>query len=108
MYLPRAQISQLYTSLLHTTHPLSPPVLILTALTVDSLCSTRILTSLLKRDYVPHKVQPVSGYFDLQKAGRELVLPLARQRGGEGGLVVCLGVGGLVDLEEVLGLDGQY
>ena len=107
MYIPRSQISQLYTALLRTTHPLSQPVLILTALTVDSLCATRVLTSLLKRDYIPHKVQPVSGYGDLQRAGQELVLPLTRQCGGEGGVVVCLGVGGLVDLEEVLGLDGQ-
>lgn len=107
MYLPRSQISQLYTDLLRTTHPLSPPVLILTALTVDSLCATRILTALLKRDYIPHKVQPVSGYGDLQRAGQDLVLPSTRQRGGEGGVVVCLGVGGLVDLEEVFGLHGQ-
>ena len=107
MYLPRSQIAQFYTALLRTTHPLSPPVLILTALTVDSLCATRILTALLKRDYIPHKVQPVSGYSDLQRAGQELVLPLTKQRGGEGGVVVCLGVGGLVDLEEVLGLDGN-
>lgn len=108
MYLPRSQIAQLYTALVKTTHPLSPPVLILTALTVDSLCATRILTALLKRDYIPHKVQPVSGYSDLQKAGQELVLPLTKQRGGDGGVVVCLGVGGLVDLEEVLGLDGAH
>lgn len=107
MYLPRSQIAQLYTALLRANHQLSPPVLILTALTVDSLCATRILTALLKRDYIHHKVQPVSGYSDLQKAGQELVLPLTKQRGGEGGVVVCLGVGGLVDLEEVLGLDGN-
>ena len=107
MYLPRDQIAHLYTSLIRTTHPLSAPVLILTALTVDSLCATRILTALLKRDYIPHKVQPVSGYGDLARAGQELVLPLTRQRGGDGAVVVCLGVGGLVDLEEVLGLDGQ-
>ncbi|WPH00059.1 cell division control protein 45 like protein [Acrodontium crateriforme] len=107
MYLPRQQISQLYSHLVKSTHPLSPPVLILTSLTVDALCSTRMLTALLKRDYIPHKVQPVSGYADLQNAGRDLVLPLTRQRGGEGGVVVCLGVGGLVDLEEVLGLDAS-
>ncbi|KAK3721968.1 DNA replication initiation factor cdc45 [Vermiconidia calcicola] len=107
MYLPRQQIAQLYTELIKTTHPLSPPVLILTALTVDSLCATRILTALLKRDYIPHKVQPVNGYSDLQRAGEELVLPQTWQRGGEGGVVVCLGVGGLVDLEEVLGLDAS-
>jgi cell division control protein 45 len=107
MYLPRSQIAQLYTALLRTTHSHSTPVLILTALTVDSLCATHILTALFKRDYITHKVQPVSGYSDLQKAGKELVLPLTKQRGGEGGLVICLGVGGLVDLEEVLGLDGN-
>nr|POF07697.1 cell division control protein 45 like [Quercus suber] len=107
MYLPRSQISLLYTNLLKSTHPLSPPCLILTALTVDALCATRILTALLKRDYIPHKVQPVSGYADLAKAGQDLVLPLTRHHGGDGGVVVCLGAGGLVDLEEVLGLDGE-
>ena len=107
MYLPRSQIAQLYTALLRTTHSHSSPVLILTALTVDSLCATHILTALFKRDYITHKVQPVSGYSDLQKAGQELVLPLTKHRGGEGGLVICLGVGGLVDLEQVLGLDGS-
>ena len=106
MFLPRVQLAQLYEHLIKNTQPLSPPVLILTSLSVDALCATRILTALLKRDYIPHKVQPVAGYSDLQNAGQELVLPLTRQRGGDGGVVVCLGAGGLVDLEEVLGLDG--
>lgn len=106
MYLLRSQIAQLYEQLQRNLHPLSPPVLILTALNVDALCATRIFTSLLKRDYIPHKVQPVAGYAELQKAGAELVLPLTRQQGGEGGVVICLGVGGLVDLDEILGLDG--
>lgn len=107
MYLPRAQISQLYTELLRTTHPLSPPVLILTGLSVDSLCATRILTSLLKRDYIPHKVQPVSGYADLRRVGQELVLPLTRQHGGDGGVVVCLGAGGTADLINIFGLEEE-
>ena len=34
-----------------------------------------------------------------------MVQPMRRQQGGEGGLVICLGVGGLVDLSNVLGLD---
>ena len=106
MYLPRNLLSHLYTQLVRNTHPLSPPVLILVSLDPDAICACRILTALLKRDYIPHKVQPVAGYSDLSNAGRELVLPLARQRGGDGGVVICLGVGGLVDLEEVLGLDG--
>ena len=107
MYLPRNLLSHLYNHLLRTTHPLSPPVLILVSLEPDALCACRILTALLKRDYIPHKVQPVAGYSELSKAGQDLVRPLTRQQGGDGGVVVCLGVGGLVDLEETLGLDQQ-
>ena len=100
MYLPRELISHLYTSLLQNHHPLSPPVLILAALSPDALCATRILTSLLKRDYIPHKIQPVAGYADLDKIGNDLISPLKTSRGGSGGVVVCLGVGAMTDVEE--------
>ncbi|OQO10135.1 hypothetical protein B0A48_04492 [Cryoendolithus antarcticus] len=106
MYLPRGQLSQLYAHLVKTTHALSPPLIILTSLGVDALCATRILTSLLRRDYIQYHIEPVAGYSELQRAGQKFALPLTRQRGGEGGVVVCIGAGGLVDLEEVLGLDG--
>ena len=104
MYLPRQLISHLYLQLLRSHHPLSPPVLILVALEPDALCACRILTALLKRDYIPHKIQPVAGYGDLARAGEDLVRPMQTTNGGSGGVVVCLGVGGLVDLGEILGL----
>ncbi|KAI3110610.1 hypothetical protein CBS147333_4803 [Penicillium roqueforti] len=104
MYLPRQLISHLYLQLLRSHHPLSPPVLILVALEPDALCACRILTSLLKRDYIPHKIQPVAGYGDLARAGEEMVRPMQTTNGGSGGVVVCLGVGGLVDLAEILAL----
>jgi cell division control protein 45 len=63
------------------------------------------LTALFKRDYIPHKIQPISGYGDLQKFGEELVKPMRITEGGAGGVVVCLGVGGLIDLESMLGLE---
>lgn len=107
MYLPRNLISHLYNHLLRSHHPLSPPVLILAALEPDALCACRILTTLLKRDYIPHKIQPVSGYGDLTRAGEELVKPMRVSEGGSGGIVVCMGVGGLVDLAETLGLEGE-
>ncbi|KAG5921181.1 hypothetical protein E4U42_005946 [Claviceps africana] len=107
MYLPRSLISKLYTHLQSTRHPLSPPVLILVALEPDALCGCRILTRLLKHDYIPHKIQPVSGYSDLERAGRELVVPMMESRGGGGGVVVCLGVGGMVDLGPLLGLEPE-
>ncbi|KAJ4300516.1 DNA replication initiation factor cdc45 [Collariella sp. IMI 366227] len=94
MYLPRALLSKLYLHLQSTRHPLSPPVLILVALEPDALCACRILTRLFKHDYIPHKIQPVAGYADLERVGRELVAPMMEPRGGAGGVVVCLGVGG--------------
>ncbi|KAG5973834.1 hypothetical protein E4U55_000234 [Claviceps digitariae] len=107
MYLPRSLISKLYTHLQSTRHPLSPPVLILVALEPDALCGCRILTRLLKHDYIPHKIQPVSGYSDLERAGKELVTPMMERHGGSGGVVVCLGVGGMVDLGPLLGLEPE-
>lgn len=107
MYLPRSLISKLYTHLQNTRHPLSPPVLILVALEPDALCACRILTRLLKHDYIPHKIHPVVGLSGLAQAGRELVAPMMESQGGSGGVVVCLGVGGMVDLGEVLGLESE-
>ncbi len=104
MYLPRSLISHLYHHLAQTHHSTSPPVLILVALEPDALCACRILTALLKRDYIAHKIQPISGYGDLGLAGENLVQPMRIDNGGDGGLVVCLGVGGLVDLLIALGL----
>lgn len=105
MYLPRNSVSQLYKHLLVTHHSQSPPVLILVSLEPDALCACRILTALLKRDYIPHKIHPVAGYNDLATAGEQLVQPMKKQLGGIGGVVVCLGVGGMVDISTVLGLD---
>ena len=105
MYLPRNLISHLYQHLRRTYHTSSPPVLILVALEPDALCACRILTALFKRDYIQHKIQPIAGYSDLADVGETLVQPMRLQQGGSGGLVVCLGVGGLVDLSNMLGLD---
>jgi len=105
MYLPRDLISLLYTHLLKTRHAQSPPVLLLVSLEPDALCACRILTNLLKRDYIPHNIVPVCGYGDLQKAGEQHVQPMRTQNGGSGGTVICLGTGGLVDLGDILGLE---
>ncbi|KAI1434453.1 CDC45-like protein [Xylaria sp. CBS 124048] len=107
MYLPRDLISKLYNHLQNTRHPLSPPVLILVALEPDALCACRILTRLLKHDYIPHKIHPVAGYGDLERTGQNLVAPMMETRGGSGGVVICLGVGGMVDMAAILGLETE-
>ena len=105
MYLPRDLISQLYTHLRKTTTTQSPPVLILVSLEPDALCACHILTALLRRDYIQHHIHPVSGYGDLEQAGLAQIHPMRVQNGGNGGTVICLGVGGMVDLAEVLRLE---
>ncbi|KAK4145803.1 putative cell division control protein 45 [Dichotomopilus funicola] len=107
MFLPRSLLSKLYLHLQSTRHPLSPPVLVLVALEPDALCACRILTRLFKHDYIPHKIQPVAGYADLERAGRELVGPMTESRGGPGGVVVCLGVGGMADIGTLFGLESE-
>lgn len=105
MYLPRSLISHLYQNLVERNHAAAPPVLLLVALEPDALCACRILTALLRRDYIPHNIRPIAGYVDLSRAAEELVRPMKTSEGGSGGVVVCLGVGGMVDMEEMLGLD---
>ncbi|KAF2436558.1 DNA replication initiation factor-like protein Cdc45 [Tothia fuscella] len=107
MYLPRNLISHLYAQLQKNYHLTSPPVLILVSLDPDALCACRILTALFKRDYIQHKIEPISGYGDLTAAGEKHVQPMRTTNGGSGGIVVCLGVGGLVDLEAILGLEAD-
>jgi cell division control protein 45 len=41
----------------------------------------------------------------LEKYGRNVIRPMMESQGGNGGVVVCLGVGGLVDLGGLLGID---
>ena len=107
MYLPRTLISHLYNHLIRSNHAQSPPVILLVALEPDALCACRILTALLKRDYISHKIIPINGYGDLAHAGEAQIQPLRAQNGGSGGTVICLGVGGLVDLASLLGLESE-
>lgn len=105
MYLPRSLLSTLYLHLQQSHHPLSPSVLILVALEPDALAACRIFTNLLRRDYIQHKIQPIAGYKDLEAVGHDVIKPMMESQGGGGGVVVCLGVGGMIDLGEQLGID---
>jgi cell division control protein 45 len=105
MYLPRSLISTLYQNLQQSYHGLSSRVQILVALEPDALCGCRILAQLFRRDFIQFDIHPIAGYSDLQKAGAKMVQPMMENNGGTGGIVVCLGVGGLVDLGALLGIE---
>jgi len=99
MYISRDLFSSAYLHLKHHAHSTTPSILILVALDTDSLCATRILTQLLKRDFLPHKIHPVAGYKDLSNVNDTLI------KGNEDlRFVICLGLGGMVDMEDFLDL----
>ncbi|KAI8089535.1 DNA replication pre-initiation complex subunit Cdc45 [Halteromyces radiatus] len=64
---------------------------------VDAICCCKILQSLLKRDIIQHKIVPVSGYQDLQKANDDLVAKDEQLR-----TIIMINCGGLVELSEIL------
>eukprot|EP01135_Chromosphaera_perkinsii_P000163 Nk52_evm59s32 gene=Nk52_evmTU59s32 len=51
------------------------PVLIFISPDADALCACKILTGLLKSDFVQYVIVPVAGYNDLAKANKELISP---------------------------------
>ncbi|KAF3927842.1 hypothetical protein ABW20_dc0102969 [Dactylellina cionopaga] len=99
MHIPRHHFGTAYNRLKRSSSSTVPSVLILTSLDVDSLCACRMFTRLLKVDYIPHKLHPVSGYQDLAKANKEFITNNEDLR-----FLVLLGVGGLVDIAEFLEL----
>jgi cell division control protein 45 len=99
MFIPRSLFSSAYTHLKAHVHPSTSSILILCALDTDSLCAARILASLLKRDYILHQIKPVAGYQDLEKINETLVKGSEELR-----FIICLGLGGLVDLSAFLEL----
>jgi cell division control protein 45 len=99
MYIPRSLFSSAYAHLKAHAHPSSSSVLILCALDTDSLCAAHILATLLKRDYILHQIKPVAGYQDLEKVNDAIV-----KNNDDLRFIICLGLGGLVDLSAFLEL----
>ncbi|KAA8914495.1 CDC45 family [Sphaerosporella brunnea] len=102
MYIPRSQFSSAYAHLKANASPSTNSVLILCALDIDSLCAARILAYLLKRDYILHQIKPVAGYQDLEKVNETLVKGKDELK-----FLICLGLGGLVDLSAFLELSRE-
>lgn len=79
------------------THTSSLAVAILVALDIDAICSCRMLSAMLKSDYIPHRIHPVKGYADMEQANREFVKGNADLR-----FIVLLNCGTIVDLPTLL------
>ncbi|RUS21570.1 CDC45-like protein-domain-containing protein [Endogone sp. FLAS-F59071] len=126
VYLTRDRYEDAYDKIKQDS--LKGTCLIFVAPDVDALCSAKILQasvaanplvaveirhyltvncvfsdqSLLKADYIAHKVVPVSGYTDLSKANQNLI-----ENNEELRTIVMLNCGGLVDLSEFFTLSPE-
>ncbi|KAK9456284.1 CDC45 family [Dipodascopsis uninucleata] len=78
------------SSLSHTTCRL---VVFVACLDVDALCAAKILAGILKRDLIPHRTCPVTGYSELKTRFQELEEDVAN--------VVLIGCGALIDLADL-------
>ncbi|KAG4304658.1 hypothetical protein PORY_002051, partial [Pneumocystis oryctolagi] len=70
-------------------------VLIFVALDVDALCACKMLSTLMKHDFISHKIQPISGYQDLMDINQMVVL-------NSESFLILLNCGALIDLYQYL------
>ncbi|KAJ2798678.1 DNA replication initiation factor cdc45 [Coemansia guatemalensis] len=75
-------------------------VLIFVSTDVDGLCALRILTTLLKRDAIAHKIVPVTNYSDISSMNQTLIANSSSQILS----VVFLNCGAQMDIQDLLTL----
>eukprot|EP01134_Creolimax_fragrantissima_P007045 CFRG7045T1 len=77
------------------SHP-AASILILAAPDVDAVCACRLLTILLRADYIPYEILPVAGYDDIAQAKEDLVNSNDALRS-----VIMLNCGSNIDVMEI-------
>ncbi|KAJ2461621.1 DNA replication initiation factor cdc45, partial [Coemansia sp. RSA 2424] len=74
-------------------------VLIFASIDVDAICALRLLTTLLKRDSIGHKIIPVNNYADISQMNQKLVESNLQIRS-----LVFLNCGAQVDVQDLVSL----
>ncbi|KAJ2874493.1 DNA replication initiation factor cdc45 [Coemansia aciculifera] len=81
------------------THTTGTSVLIFASIDVDAICALRLLTTLLKRDSVGHKIIPVNNYADITQMNTTLIESNLQIRS-----LVFLNCGAQVDIQDLVSL----
>lgn len=87
------------TSLSHATCRL---VIFVSCLDIDALCASKMISSLLKSDLIPHKIIPIVGYDDLRNSYQTTIANDEEVRN-----VILVGCGATIDLIEELQVDEE-
>ncbi|KAJ1797403.1 DNA replication initiation factor cdc45, partial [Coemansia sp. RSA 2599] len=74
VYVASSKYEDAYSRILAgAAHSSGTSVLIFASTDGDSVCALRILTSLLKRDAIGHKIVPVASYQDIADQSQKLI-----------------------------------
>ncbi|KAG5519954.1 hypothetical protein PMAC_000231 [Pneumocystis sp. 'macacae'] len=97
MFVRRSNYADAYSRIKMASLSGSCTVLIFVALDVDALCACKMLSTLMKHDFISHKIQPISGYQDLMNINQTVVLNNENLK-----FLILLNCGALIDLYQYL------
>ncbi|BFZ62440.1 DNA replication initiation factor cdc45 [Saitoella coloradoensis] len=72
-FITRGDFGNAYQKIKSVSISGSCPVLLFVSLDADALCACKMLSDMLKADYVPHEIHPVTGWDDLSVAREKLI-----------------------------------
>lgn len=101
MYINPGQYAQAFGEIKRTSssHATCKLILFVLCLSIDSICTAKILTLVLKKSLVQYQLIPVAGYFDLKEQYLRLDPEVTN--------VILVGCGAMIDLEAFFEIDPE-
>lgn len=101
MYINPAQYAQVFGDIKRTSssHSTCKLILFVSCLSIDSICTAKILSLVLKKSLVQYQLIPVVGYFDLKEQYLRLDVDVAN--------VILVGCGAMIDIESFFEIDAS-
>lgn len=99
MYINPSQYGNAFAEIKRTSssHSTCKLVIFASCLNIDSICTARVLTGVLKKSLIQYQLIPVVGYADLRDHFQKLDLDVAN--------VILIGCGAMIDLETFLEIE---
>lgn len=99
MYIEPSQYGKVFTEIKRTSssHSTCKLVIFVSCLNIDSICTARVLTLVLKKSLIQYQLIPVVGYADLKEHYQKLDPDVSN--------ILLVGCGAMIDLESFLEID---
>merc|ERR1719229_668966 len=100
MIIPKDQLGEVFEAIHNVWIQTQTPVVVLSAADCDSICTTQILSSLLRTENITYSITPVLSYESIAKINDEVIQE--RVQDGELHTVVMINCGAIVNLNYML------